>query len=289
MASRNAALLMVEAMHQARVCPLEDLSEKLAISAGSFIRFRCEGDRKGTKNGYAMLFTDCEGGVFGHWSSDLKFTWRRKGPHKPWQPSELRAVSYRRALQEEERQEEQLKTALVADRLIMSAAPADPRHPYLVKKGVPGRGLFQNRNVLFAPMTDVFGKLWNVQRIMPDGTKLFLPGPRRQRIFWSLGLSLGDETAPEPSRIYIGEGVATLLAVHYATDGGPVVAAMDAHSLEPCARAIRIRYPKSLLIICADDDAATAERIGRNPGIEAANAAAAAVGGVVLPPKRRTI
>lgn len=283
----EAALEMSAAIHQAGIIPLEDVTTRLACSAGTFIRFRCEGDRRSKRNGYAVLFPDGQAGAFGHWPTQVKGTWRSKGRYAAWQPKDMRAINYRLAAQRDARSESERSVAIKAENLLTNSGPASPLHPYLVKKGLPAIGLYQRGETLLAPVTDIFGKIWNLQRILSDGTKLFLPGRRRPRTFWSTGLELADDIGAHPECIYIGEGVATMVALHVATRHSPVVASMDAHSLVDCARAVRNRFPKSTLIICADDDAATELRLGRNPGIEAANAAAAAVNGLVLQPHRR--
>lgn len=289
MAFYEAASQMASAMSQAGIKPLEDVTDKLASEAGKFIRFRCEGDRRGRKNGYAVLFPDGQGGAFGHWPSQLKGSWQSSVTQAFRSSRDMREISRRLAAQADTRLDGERSAAEGAEELLMVAEAADPLHPYLIKKGIPSTGLYQRREILLAPMTDIFGKVWNLQRILPDGSKLFMPGNRRPRTFWSVGLNLGDDIASHPDCIYIGEGVATMLAVHVSSGSYPVVAAMDANSLEPCARAIRIRFPKSTLFICADDDADTEARIGRNPGMEAANAAAAAVGGLVIKPVRRSM
>lgn len=284
---QKAAEEMTAAINQAGIFPLEDVTTRLAFFAGTFIRFRCEGDRRGKRNGYAVLFPDGQAGAFGHWPTQVKVSWRSKGRYAIWQPQDMRAISYRLAAQREARSESERSVSAKAENLLKDAGPASRLHPYLLKKGLPAIGLYQRGETLLAPVTDIFGKIWSLQRILSDGTKLFLPGRRRPRTFWSTGLKLADDIGAHPECIYIGEGVATMLALHIATGYSPVVAAMEAHSLVDCARAIRTRFPKSTLIICADDDAATQLRLGRNPGIEAANAAAAAVNGLVLQPQRR--
>jgi putative DNA primase/helicase len=87
--------------------------------------------------------------------------------------------------------------------------------------------------------------------------------------------------------ICIGEGAGTMAAVRRAT-GHAVVAAFSAKNLEPVARAIAARWSECDLVICADDDAHLVDHptIKRNLGLDAAYAAALAVGGrIAMPPR----
>ena len=81
--------------------------------------------------------------------------------------------------------------------------------------------------------------------------------------------------------IALGEGAATMAAV-YAATGLCSVAAFSAGNLATAARAVRVQWPAARLILCADDDA------GRwpNVGLDAANAAARSIGGLVARPPR---
>jgi len=63
-----------------------------------------------------------------------------------------------------------------------------------------------------------------------------------------------------------------------------VAVAFDAGNLLPVARAVRRLYPAALLVLCGDDDRATAARTGTNTGRVKADAAARAVGGVAVFP-----
>lgn len=284
MSDHQYAHQLVAHIRAAGIIPAEDVAEKLLAKPGEIIRFRCEGERKSSRNGYAILHLGpYPAGAFGNWSLGIKGKWKAND----WASHviDARAVRAAKSLREEQRKAEMRQVARTATDLLNEADHANPDHPYLRKKRLKPANIFQLGRMLLAPLTDVFGKLWGVQRIGEEGFKTFLPGPRRERTFWSVGIEWSDDATLDPDTIYIGEGVATMLAL-YNELGQPVVAAMDAHSLEPCARAVRNRFPTSKIIVCADDDAATAERVGRNPGLTAAEAAAAAVGGWLAVPRR---
>jgi putative DNA primase/helicase len=281
------ALQLVEAMQAAGIQPSEDITAKLLDHLGEVIRFGCEGERRSKRNGYAVLFLDGRpAGCFGNWATQIKGSWKADG-------GGLFSIGHldvckRRIAKDEVRRLGLRKVADTAQCMLERARPASPSHPYLVRKGLPPIGLYQCDNVLMAPMTDIFGKLWNLQRIYVDGFKAYLAGPRKDCIFWSAGLAFEGARATHPERIFVGEGVATMLAVHVAKHE-PVVAAMDTGGLEPAARALRACFPKTMIVICADDDAKTAARIGKNPGMNAAETAASAVGGWIATPHMRTL
>jgi phage/plasmid primase-like uncharacterized protein len=77
----------------------------------------------------------------------------------------------------------------------------------------------------------------------------------------------------------IGEGFATMAAVHHATGHG-VVAAMSARNLETVARSMRKLFPSRTLIVAADDD----RHLSENIGLEAAQRAAESVGALLATP-----
>jgi putative DNA primase/helicase len=157
-----------------------------------------------------------------------------------------------------------------------AATPADAGHPYLRAKRVEAHGIRQSDGLLLVPMRDGDGVLWGVQSIAGDGAKRFQPGARKRGLWHLLG-------GPVVDGLCIAEGYATAASIHAAV-GGPVAVAFDAGNLLPVARALRALHPSARIVVCADDDAATAARLGRNPGIEAAEAAARAVGGSVARP-----
>lgn len=273
----------LSAMQSAGVSPAEDIIAPLIQRSGEVIRFSCLGERRHKKNGFAVLYLDNKpAGAFGNWAIQVKGKWSAdgsvmSGPHR-------QIIEFQRSVAEQRARERQLLIAQEAAGILKAAAPAQASHPYLRAKGLEGLGIYQENDRLLAPMRDVFGKLWNFQFITVGGSKYYLTGGRKLGAFWSQGINLSDPHMPDPMLIYLGEGVSTMLAVHLTTHR-PVIAAMDAGSLLTCAAQIQRRFPASKLIICADDDAATHQRIGKNPGLEAAIKAAAVSSGLLVLPK----
>ncbi|WP_435198971.1 toprim domain-containing protein [Qipengyuania sp. 902] len=172
--------------------------------------------------------------------------------------------------------------ARCAANLWATASRADPAHPYLVAKGLEPFGIRQAGRDLLVPMVDPGFSLRNVQRIRPDSFKLFGKDARTAGLFWPHGVHLINGI-PSAGPLVIGEGFATMAAVHSATGFG-VVAAMSARNLGTVARAIRKLFPSRELILAADDD----RHLADNLGLRVAKEAAQAVDGVVATPRLET-
>jgi|TARA_R100000049_G_C1954972_1_gene107589 putative DNA primase/helicase len=195
---------------------------------------------------------------------------------------ERRSIRQAELTRKQERLAAEEAAARCAADLWANATRADPAHPYLVGKTLEPFGIRQAGRDLLVPMVDPGFRQWNVQRIRPDGFKLFGKGARTAGLFWPHGVHLSDGR-PSAGPLVIGEGFATLAAVHSATGFG-VVAAMSARNLETVARAMRKLFPSRELILAADDD----RHLGDNIGLGAAREAAYAVGGVVATPRPET-
>lgn len=183
------------------------------------------------------------------------------------------------------------------------ATPPAAGCPYLQRKGVQGHGLrYLVDGTALVPMRDEKRRMWSVQRLLPRPLKdretgdaitdkLYGPpkaSPEEEQSSRKLGLwhMLGNATSAPA--ILLAEGYATAASVHEAT-GRPVAVCFDAGNLVHVARALRALHPAALLLVCGDDDTATEERRGKNPGRIAAAKAAhevhsdAAPAGAVFP------
>jgi putative DNA primase/helicase len=271
----------LDAMGAAGVRPVEPIADKLA--SGDPVRFRADGDKPGRRNGWAWLHLDgVPAGVFRHYRLGVRTVWRAGSDPRSLSPAERRAIMAQARTSEARRKAEteakQQAAAGVARDLWGSAGKADPAHGYLARKGLPPFGIRQHGNALLVPMVDCRFRLWNVQRVYPDGRKLFLSGGRTEGLFWSHGAFL-QGGRPSAGPLVIGEGFATMAAVHIATGHG-VVAAMSARNLETVARTVRRLFPSRMLIVAADDDGHLAENIG----LQAAQRAAEAIGALLATP-----
>nr|WP_320010551.1 DUF3631 domain-containing protein [uncultured Desulfobulbus sp.] len=172
--------------------------------------------------------------------------------------------------------QEPTNAAALAARRLAAAQLADPRHPYLDRKGLDGFGLRQEGNLLLAPMCNEAGEVCSLQTISPEGRKLFLKGSTVSGLFYIFG----EINEPE-AIICLTEGWGTAAAINAAT-GYPVAVAFSASNLVQVAGIISKQHPGGKIIVCADDD--RKEGKTSNPGIEAATTAAESVGGLLAIP-----
>lgn len=131
-------------------------------------------------------------------------------------------------------------------------------HPYLDKKSVATIArrvdCFRTRENLvkeidlLIPMQDIKGEFWGYQTIHQNGDKQFSMGQRLDSLFLFIN---GNDI----SRIYICEGVATGLSISEALNQKfVVVCAFSASNMIKVADALRRKYEKSSLVVCADND-----------------------------------
>lgn len=182
-----------------------------------------------------------------------------------------------KAIEAIKRQEIQREAAQRAELLFESYAQSG-RSDYLAKKQINHlHGSRIDGTDLIIPTRDGSGVLTGFQRISSDGRKLFCSGQRKHSCFHTIpsGLPFKDD-----GRIFLVEGFATGVSVYDATLS-LVVVAFDAGNLTPVAKEVRRQYPDADIIIAADNDQFT----DKNPGIAAANGAAAAVNARVVFPK----
>lgn len=252
------------------------------VTDGRLRRVRAEGDSSGQRSGWYVLHPGPPmAGAYGNWKTGVSEQWR-SGEEAALSADEMTRLQegIRRAQrrQQAERAKRQADARQLAVGRWQRASSADPAHPYLAAKGIAAHGLRQRHGSLLVPMRDGEGRLWSLQSIDRDGSKRFLAGGRKQGLYYAIGRDVGDV-------LCVAEGFATAASVFEAT-GHPTAVAFDAGNLEPVARQLRAKYPHALIVLCADDDAATALRLGVNPGLTNAQRAAQAVGGVVAMPPR---
>ena len=245
------------------------------IGDGALHRYRVEGDKAGSLNGWYVLHLDNQPfGAFGSWKTGQSCTWSASRP-ETMSPAERAALAARRAEAKRARDAEQTAVQAAAARragqLWRKSRPATNKHPYLVRKRVQAHGIRMLGPSLVIPLRDAAGALHSLQFIGEDGHKSFLTGGRKRGCYYAIG-------RPE-SALCICEGYATAASIYEAT-GYATASAFDAGNLEPVARALRAKFPRLRLILCADNDAGTTG----NPGIRFAEAAARAVRGFLAFP-----
>lgn len=234
---------------------IENIGHAPAIieANGKLVRFSSNG-KKDDLSGWYILHQhgDYAAGVFGCWRGGIKQTWHSRNGSQRLSDSEWQQL--RKAIAEAKRQatlEQQVKMEKshhLAVNLWNASAPADPSHPYLLRKRVGAYGIRQRGNLLLVPLCDLDGLLHGIQTIDPSGKKHFPKGTPKRGHFCLIGDSL-----THPRGVYLCEGYATGASLHEAY-GLPVLSCFDAGNLSPVAQAYRARFPHVPLTVCADND-----------------------------------
>lgn len=162
-----------------------------------------------------------------------------------------------------------------AKKFYAGCAPLRGGHPYLSAHSLDMlgcNGLKVDREGWMVVPMFADGELRSVQRISPDGQKLFWPGAPVKGTCYVLDRHGSTLTV-------VCEGLATGLAIFAACPVSRVVVAFFSGNLA------RVGIPKrGLVVVASDNDHLTAEKLGHNPGIDAAREAAKAFGcGVTIP------
>jgi putative DNA primase/helicase len=261
------------------------------LEIGRLVRCRVEGDRE--KRGWYMLheLPTSSGdqlivGSFGVWrgadNGAQKVEIRKADALSKDQRESLRrrlAKDRKRVVAEREREAE--RAAARASSAWTKLLP-EGSSDYLVRKGVGAHGLrFTSAGSAVVPLLDAAGKIHGLQFLRTAAQAREAKRPAKE--FWPAGLIKKGHFHLVGSPqwvVLVAEGYATAATLHEAT-GYPVAVAFDAGNLLPVASALKKRYPKARILICADDDAFSEG----NPGITAAGAAAMEVGGSWLAPR----
>jgi putative DNA primase/helicase len=247
---------------------------------GKVHRYRVAGDKGGSNNGWAVLHDGPQlFGAFGSWKTGETHTWQGR-PTKPLTPTEKAAMVQRindtRQAQAQAQAQIHTEARIRAKKLWSTAHPATNDHPYLQRKRVPAVGIRRLRDMLVIPARDVHGELHTLQFISADGSKRFLTGGRITGCYYAMGRPI--------DRLLLAEGLATGATLHQAT-GAAVAVCFSCGNLLAVAWALRAKFPRLRMVVCADNDLATPG----NPGLAKAREAARAVGGFLAVPQLQAV
>lgn len=264
---------LIDAMRAAGLAP----AKPLALGAdGKLMRYDVEGDKANSKNGWIVQHSHpAPAGAFGSWKTGASHTWcaQTAMPLTPAERAEQqRQFKAMREVRATELASVQASAQVRAAKLWATARPANDSHAYLQRKRVQAIGIRQLRDMLVIPARDVNGKLHTLQFISPNGSKRFLSGGRITGCYYAMGRPFDS--------LLVAEGYSTGATIFQAT-GAAVAICFSCGNLLPVARALRDKFPRLRLVICADNDSATPG----NPGVTHAKAAARAVGGFLAVPK----
>ena len=245
------------------------------IADGRLHRFHVSGDRKGTKNGWYIFYSDFPAvGIFGCWKRRIWQKWQ------PYKDSSLTTADLRTVIERRKsiqvRHAKEFQAELDARRefaeIWQSAKPATDKHEYLVNKGVRSHGLQYYRGALLIPVTDADGNFHGLQRIWPNGSKGFYKGTITSGHFFIVGEQIS-------ATILICEGYSTGATLHELT-GHTVIVSFGSGNLRSVAVVVRAAWPNSRIIICADDD----HNVPGNPGLTAAVEASSTIAAEMVVP-----
>ena len=150
---------------------------------------------------------------------------------------------------------------------------------YLKRKGITAHNVrFTPDGELIVPVYDAKGILWNTQRILKNGKKLFLKGGAKSGNMGFIPNTMISDF------ILVAEGYATASTLYEATNYR-VAIAFDSGNISKVVANILHHRPNVQILICADDDQATQQKIGKNPGIDAAKKTAEKYGCGWVAPK----
>ncbi|WP_114109811.1 zincin-like metallopeptidase domain-containing protein [Thalassospira xiamenensis] len=266
----------------ADACRKEGLMiEGLPSMDGKWHRVAVAGDAKGQTSGSYRGFIEGipAGQIMNFKKASEPVKWVATGTRID--PEELERIKAQSAARKaEQAQELKFQYQQVAKRAygtFMNAIEATSDHPYLRKKQVSGETLRIDRTGnLIVPMTNEKGFIENIQTISPDGTKRYLKDGRKAGL---MHIIPGKKDTP----LIIAEGYATAKSLHAAT-GFTTVVAFDGGNLPVIAETLRNQNPDRAIVIAADDDPLKVEKVGHNPGLEAAQRAAVRSNAQILKP-----
>ncbi len=251
-----------------------------------------EGERPRSKKlAYKIHDDDRPVGWFEHYPTGQKGSFSL-AERKPM--TEAERAEARRRWAKQRAEEEAAQTARhdaraeYAASLWAGAVPVN-RHPYLEAKGIESpssvrildalpMGEFLSdaartdteRGVLLVPVYSRPGVIRSLQAITRGKVKLNLAGGQQAGCYHPI-------RGTDPARVLVCEGYATGAALHAAT-GHSVVCAMSAKNLLTVARIVAHQAKGREVVICADNDHGTEATKGFNPGIDAGEDAAEAIG-----------
>ena len=136
-------------------------------------------DKRGDKAGWYVAFRkgDFLAGSFGSHKEGGKFTWNSGSNGSSSGHAEARAFFAECSKKAEETREALQKDAKKkAAHIWKNAKPADPDHPYLLKKGIEPHGARQYKGALVISLMDKDNEIISIQFIAGDGGKRFLKG-----------------------------------------------------------------------------------------------------------------
>lgn len=166
------------------------------------------------------------------------------------------AIRARAAINAAQEKARHVEARQLAEGMVKRALLAD--HPYLIAKGFPEeRGLVLDGELLIPMREFSIYRQWNsLQRILPDGTKLFLSGGKAKGSVFFIGPLLSNER-------WLCEGYATGLSIRAALRelhrDAQVVVCFSAGNLAHIGRIVKALRPRAFVMADNDESGAGAK------------------------------
>jgi len=264
---------------------------------GDLQRVDVEGDRKGSRNGWYILFeyklqngNSIIAGTYGSWKRhDTQKIWLRgQGATKEDQRRIREKIAKQKEIAKKEREKAARRASYIASTQYGKLSEIGESE-YLKNKGVKAHGIRFGREpgVLAIPLRSAHDSIVAIQWIFDkpknpeQGNKTFWP---KGADIAGASFAIGEIQRGEP--IFIAEGYATGATIHEVLNV-PVVVAFNSGNLVPVAKHYSSRFPDSTLVFCADDDWKSTNGKGEpyNAGVIFAKKASRAVQGYVVIPQ----
>ena len=132
-------------------------------------------------------------------------------------------------------------------------------HPYLTRKGFPGRKMLVLGETLLVPMRPIgdYQRIASVQMIRPDGGKRFLKGGRASGCVYHLGLGSSEQWWCEG----LATGLSILAALRLLCRRARVTVCFSASNLSKVARG------RGIVVADRDEESRTGENAARQTGL----------------------
>lgn len=170
----------------------------------------------------------------------------------------------------------QQKTALRLEKEYNESKEASPSHPYLLSKGLKqSYDLKVDRfNNLLIPLKDIKGKLWSLQRISENGSKIIgvIKNKEEKDIEYSARKKACFYTQlplEKHKEFYLCEGFATAMSLQELLNK-PVIMAVDAGNLKSVVEVLKANFPNQAITLFADNDLKATLQGRKNVGVESA-------------------
>lgn len=225
--------------------------ERFACPLGSLKNKHCAYFLRTDSNGNAYGFFQCHGGMCG-----IKQSWKEQKQESDFKrlTPEERQTLLREQYESQcelagDRIRSELEGAKFAKALMNQALiKGINKTPYVINKKLFAlEGLKKWSEILYVPLRDVQGNLFNIERIYSTHEKRPLPGARVNGLFHLFGKI--DPTGD----FQLTEGVATA-SIAFEANGTPTGCCRNADNLINVARELKRYYPKITLQVCGDDD-----------------------------------